>query len=163
MLNKLINILKKNQVEDIYVTGCFDSEDNEFIVNSNYLYFEIDSKFICFEAVESEFKIKIYITPSILYHNEVENWIDGKARVSKFAFINPLLENRKTITLSLIDLEKEEDYLICSDLHFKFDSGDFVFLNPGFLGIEIGGYQQKEFWEYNRDTEEKYIEKKIDF
>lgn len=64
MFNEIISVLKGNAIEEIYFTGCFDGEDNDFVINSNYIYFELGSQYICFEAIESYSKLKIYITLS---------------------------------------------------------------------------------------------------
>ncbi len=108
MFERVIDIIKANQIDEVYYTGCFDGEENDFIVNANYVYFEMGSKYICCEAVESYSKLKIYTTSSIIYNNHVEDWVDGKIKVSEMVFINPLSNQRKIKKASFINLQKEK-------------------------------------------------------
>jgi hypothetical protein len=154
MIDKIIKILEKNKIEEILFTGCFDEEDKDFIINKNYLFFETESKYICFEAIEGYSKLKIYLTTSIEYNNQVEDLIDGAVKVGDLVFVNPLSSNRKTSTVTFINLQNEVEYLTCNALYFELINGEFIFLDPSFLGIKIGGKQQKIFWESNLDPEQ---------
>ncbi|WP_310602849.1 hypothetical protein [Anaerosporobacter sp.] len=155
MINSLRNILKINQLDEMYLVGIFDKEDKEFIVNSNYLYIQLGDKFIELEAIESYSKLKLSITDCICYKNYIEDEIDGKIKISEVVLLNPLEENRKVEEVFFCNLEIGEDILITDILFLKLSNRENVFIDPGFLGINIGGLEQKKLWEENLTSKDK--------
>ena len=150
---EIINILSENSISKIYYTGCFDEDDKDFIINGNCLYFQLGEKFICFEAIESYSKLDITTTSSIIYRNDIEDLIDGKVEISNFIFENSLLDSKKVKEISFYNLTEKENSIETDVLAIKFYNDDFMFLDPGFLSIKIGGLKQKKFWEENSKYE----------
>ncbi|MCT4597242.1 MAG: hypothetical protein N4A50_05115 [Vallitalea sp.] len=48
--------------------------------------------------------------------------------------------------------------LECDIVEFELESGQVLFLDLMFFGLNIGGLEQKELWEENRNVDEKYDE-----
>lgn len=155
MINNLINILKSNQLEEIYLGGILDNDDKEFIVNKNFVYFQFGNSYIEVEAIESYSKLKISITNCISYKNFVEDEVDGKIKISEFVLLNPLAENRGVKEISFCNLEDREDVLITDTLLLGLSNEEYIFIDPGFLGINLGGLEQKKFWEDNQIDKNK--------
>lgn len=163
MFTKIIEVLENNNLEEIYYTGSFDVEDQDFIVNTNYLFLEFGTQFIYFEAIECYSKLKIFLSDTITYQNDIEDCIDGKIKVSELIFTNSLIESRKLRSISFVNLQKEESYIISDVVLFEFCNNDVLFIDPSFLGIKIGGKEQKAFWEDNLDSNLKVNVEKIVF
>lgn len=155
MINNLIDILKSNQLEEIYLVGILDNDDKEFIVNKNYVYFQFGNNYIEVEAIESYSKLKITITNYISYKNFVEDEVDGKIKISEFVLLNPLAENRGIKEISFCNLENREDVLITDTLLLGLSNEEYIFIDPGFLGVNLGGLEQKKFWEDNQIDKNK--------
>ena len=151
----IIKILKENKIENIYYTGCFDMEDQDFIINSNYVYFKLGENFICFEAIESYSKLEISITDSIIYRNDIEDFIDGKVEISDLILKSILTDNKVVQEITFYNLFEKENSIITDVLACVINDKDYIFLDPGFLGIKVGGLEQKEFWEKNSNNNEK--------
>ena len=155
MINNLIDILKSNQLEEIYLVGILDNDDKEFIVNKNYVYFQFGNNYIEVEAIESYSKLKITITNYISYKNFLEDEVDGKIKISEFVLLNPLAENRGIKEISFCNLENREDVLITDTLLLGLSNEEYIFIDPGFLGVNLGGLEQKKFWEDNQIDKNK--------
>ena len=146
MFAEFLKNLSNNNLEEIYYTGCFDLEDRDFIMNTNYLFLKIGIHYINFEACETYSKLKITLSETINYKNEVEDWIDGKIKVSELVFVDSLIDSRAFKKVSFVNLQKSESYLISDVVCFEFKNGEILFIDPSFFGIKIGGREQKDYW-----------------
>lgn len=155
MINNLIHILKRNILEEIYLVGILDYYDKEFIINKNFVYFQFGKSYIELEAIESYSKLKISITNCISYKNFVEDEIDGRIKISELVLLDPLAENRGVKEISFCNLEVREDVLITDTLFLELSNEEYIFIDPGFLGINLGGLEQKKFWEDNKMDKNK--------
>jgi hypothetical protein len=60
--------------------------------------------------------------------------------------------------MALINLKVHGENLECDIVEFELESGQVLFLDLMFFGLNIGGLEQKELWEENRNVDEKYDE-----
>jgi len=159
LINKIKDIVYNN-IEDIYLIGLLDLDDKEFITNNNYVFFEFTKGFIEIEAIEGYGKLKMSITDSIETKNWVDDVIEGKARISDFVFTNPLSANKRIKAITFYNLHIEDDALISDILLLELIDGQTIFIDPGFLGINLGGVEQKEYWkEHKQNFDSKKIKK----
>lgn len=138
----------KHRIEEIYLIGIMDIEAKEFVVNKNYLFLEFKENFIEIEAVESYGKLKLSITKSI---DDKCNFIDvteGKMKIGGFVFINPLSANKRVRVISFYNLVESYDSILTDVIQLELADNQ-IFIDPGFLGINIGGIEQKNYWEEN--------------
>ena len=70
-----------------------------------------------------------------------------------FIFENSLLDSKKVKEILFYNLSEKENSIETDVLAIKFYNDDFMFLDPGFLSIKIGGLKQKKFWEENSKYE----------
>ena len=119
------------------------------------MYFQFGNNYIEVEAIESYSKLKITITNYISYKNFVEDEVDGKIKISEFVLLNPLAENRGIKEISFCNLENREDVLITDTLLLGLSNEEYIFIDPGFLGVNLGGLEQKKFWEDNQIDKNK--------
>lgn len=148
---KEIKKLISNNIDEIHLTGVVHIEENgiaEFISNTNFLLLEFGGQFIQFETIDGYGKLRITILDSLRFENDTEDVIPCRAKIGEFIFTNPLAENRVD-SIVFFNLEDLENALICDVLHIKLINGQDLFIDPQFTGINIGGLEQKQFWEEN--------------
>lgn len=163
MINKIIKIFKESKLDDIYLIGIFDDDSREFIVNNNFIYLEIGEYFLEIEAIESYSKLKIEIKKSISEKNFFEDVVDSTIRISEFIFINPLSKRKKIESVYFYNLDNRKNYIITDVLLIKLSSEQYIFIDPQFLGINIGGLEQKRWWEDNLNPQKEVKIIKYDF
>ncbi|WP_342435568.1 hypothetical protein NSS79_18115 [Paenibacillus sp. FSL L8-0436] len=150
MLEKIKELIRNN-IDEIHLTGVVHIEENgiaEFISNTNFLFLEFADQFIQFEAIDGYGKLHITIVDSLRYETDIEDVIPSRTKVGDVIFTNPLAENHVD-SIVFFNLENMENALICDVLHIKLINGQDLFIDPQFTGINIGGLEQKQFWEEN--------------
>ena len=110
-----------------------------------YLFFEFGDKIIEFQSIEQYSKLRISIVDTILHEPYFEDVIPGSMNISRIVFTNYLAIN-KVINICFFNLQEEKTELICDAVHIKLLNGQHIFLDPQFIGIKVGGIEQKEFW-----------------
>lgn len=152
MIESLKETLKGNNIEDIYVTGFVDVEDGmaHFYHDLRCIYFEINSQYIKFEAIEQFSKLRIRIVDSVTYDFEVdEDMMKAQSSVSEIV-LNATLAIGNDIDNIIFYNLKEQEELICDAIEIKLVNGQVIFLDPSYyFGINIGGKEQKQIWELN--------------
>ncbi|MFK4474414.1 hypothetical protein ABH897_004172 [Paenibacillus sp. RC73] len=151
MLEKMKELIGCNSIDDIHLTGVVHMEEDgvsEFVANTNFVYFEFGDQFIELEAIDGYGRLRITIVDSFKHENDIEDMTPSKAKIGDFIFTNPLATNEVS-SMIFFNLEMEYDALICDVLHIKLINGQDLFIDPSFLGINIGGIEQKHFWEEN--------------
>ena len=161
MINKVKELISNN-IEDIYLIGLLGLEDKEFIVNNNYVFVEFTNGFIELEAIEGYGKLRIRITDSIETKKWVNDVTEGKVRISNIIFTNPISANKRIKTITFYDLHIIANALISDILLIELTDGQNLFIDPGFLGINLGGMEQKEYWKENLQNFDRKKIKKID-
>jgi len=75
-------------------------------------------------------------------------WYLAGPKINEFIFKNPFADNRVAKMYCFNFKEKDGEFL-CDALHIKLCNGQDLSLDPGFLGIKIGGLDVKQVWENN--------------
>lgn len=163
MIHKIIKIFTENEVEDIHLIGVFDNDDKEFIVNKNFIYLEVGVYFLEIEAVESYSKLKIEIKKSIPEKHFLEDMIDSTMKIGEFVFINPLSRRKKFESVYFYNLDNRKNCIITDVLLIRLSNDQYIFIDPQFLGINIGGLEQKKWWENNLNPQKRLEVIKYDF
>lgn len=161
MFDKLKEIIRDNSIDDIYLTGIVDVNDDgiaEFVANTNFLYFEFGNQIIEFESIDGYSRLCVSIVDSIKYQVEFEDVKPCSAKISEIIFTNPL-ETNKVSSICFFNLDVRENELICDVLHIKLSNGQDIFIDPAFLGINVGGLEQKNFWQDS--VKDKVVPKEI--
>lgn len=154
MGSKIKKVINQNTLDSIYLKGFIDTEDDgvaQFYPHTHYLYFEFDNNLIEFKKFESYNKpsmLSIKIVNSIVYDIDLEDVLPGRSEISEIILKNPL-EVNKVAKIYYFNYEEREDEILCEALHIKLINGQDIFLDPGFLGINIGGLDVKQLWEDN--------------
>ncbi len=147
---KLRELLKSNQIEDIFVLGFVDndSEVTEFYQDMRYLYFMIENRYIEIECIEQSSKIKIMITDNIVHKFEIdEDMKKAKTSMSEIIFVDILANNSVREFLLYNITMVTVDYIVCDAIQINLNSRQKIFLDPTFYyGIGVGGIEQKEWW-----------------
>jgi len=154
MESKIKEVINQNTLDSIYLKGFIDTEDDgvaQFYPDLHYIYFEFDNHLIEFKKFESYNKpsrLSIKIVDSIEYDIDLEDVMPGRSEISELIFKNPL-EVNKVAKIYYFNLEEKKDVVLCDALQIKLRNGQDIFLDPGFLGINIGGLDVKQIWEDN--------------
>lgn len=72
----------------------------------------------------------------------------AKSKISNIILSNPLIDNQIEGAY-FYNLNVDEKELVCDALHLELSNGQNIFLDPSFLGINIGGLEVKQIWEEN--------------
>lgn len=147
ILENIKKIINKNSFDDVKLTGITCVEDGiaEFIPDMRYMYFDFNDRIIEFESIEQYSKLRISIVDNIIHEPGFEDVIPSSMNISRIVFTNHLSDN-KVKGICFFNLEEEQTELICDAVHIKLLNGQDMFLDPQFIGINIGGIEQKEFW-----------------
>ncbi|MBN3522634.1 hypothetical protein [Paenibacillus apiarius] len=151
MFEKIKELIKNNSMDDIYLTGVVHIEENgvaEFVANTNFLYFEFGDQFIELEAIDGYGRLHITIVDFFKHENNIEDVTPSRAKIGDVIFTNPIATNEVN-SMVFFNLEIRENALICDVLHIRLINGQDLFIDPQFMGINIGGIEQKHFWEEN--------------
>lgn len=164
MIEYLKEIVKNNNIEDIYLTGFVDIEDGiaQFYHDLRFVYFEINSKYIEFESINQLSKLRLKIVDSVKYNFEVdEDMMSAKSSVSEIILRDTMANGNDIDNIIFYNLDKQED-LICDAVEIKLVNGQVIFLDPSYyFGINMGGNEQKQMWKINlkesENVKETYI------
>lgn len=154
MLGEIKNVISNNSLYNIYLTGFVDNEDDgvaQFYPDMRFLYLEFGDKmveFYKFEPINQSSRLRIMIVNSIRHEFDLEDVVPGRTKINEVIFKNPLADNRVT-KMYCFNFEENDGELLCDALHIKLSNGQDIFLDPGFLGINIGGLDVKQVWEEN--------------
>jgi hypothetical protein len=148
LIDSIKKILKEN-LEEIYLIGLWDKDDEEFIINNNYVYLKFLNKFVEIEAIDSYGRLKLKICDEIEKKCDVDDMKEGKIKISNIVLLNPLFDYNKIKNISFCNIEVTNSYILTDILQIELLNEQLLFLDPEFLGINIGGIEQKEFWKEN--------------
>lgn len=152
MIEYLKEIVKDNNIEDIYLTGFVDIEDGiaQFHHDLRFIYFEINSKYIEFESINQFSKLKIKIVDSVEHNFEIdEDMIKAKSSVSEIILNDTMANGNDIDNIVFYNLEEQEE-LICDAIEINLINGQVIFLDPSYyFGINVGGKGQKRMWKLN--------------
>ena len=148
MIDEIKKILKEN-LEEIYLIGLWDEDDDEFIINNNYVYLKFLNKYIEIEAVDSYGRLKLKKCDEIEKKCDVDDMKEGKIKIRNIVLLNPMFSYNKIRNISFCNMEETNSYISTDILQIELLGNQLIFFDPGFLGINIGGIEQKEFWEKN--------------
>lgn len=152
MLRDLKEILKNNNIEDIYLTGFVDIEEGiaQFYHDLRFIYFEVNSKYIEFESINQFSRLKIKIVNSVEHNFEIdEDMIKAKSSVREIILNDTMANGNDIKNIVFYNLEEQEE-LICDALEINLVNGQVIFLDPSYyFGINVGGTEQKQMWKYN--------------
>ena len=152
MIEYLKEIVKDNNIEDIYLTGFVDIEDGiaQFHHDLRFIYFEINSKYIEFEAINQFSKLKIKIVDSVEHNFEIdEDMVKVKSSVSEIILNDTMANGNDIDNIVFYNLEEQEE-LICDAIEINLVNGQVIFLDPSYyFGINVGGKEQKQMWKLN--------------
>lgn len=157
LLEEMKKVIQNSSLDEIYLTGFVDFEENElseFVPNSDYLIFEFGKQLIKIQSVEQYSKISISKVNSIQIDIELEDVKPAKSRISGIIFHNPLIDN-KIVDIEFYNLKVNSTELLCDAMGFTLSNDQIIFIDPSFLGINIGDLKVKKIWENN--LSEDYI------
>ncbi len=154
MLEKIKKILINHTLDDIYLTGFVDIDEDgtaEFHSMMRFLYFEFGDQLIEFETIDQYSRLRITMVDSVRHEFETdESVILAKSSIDEVVLIDTMSAGNKIANLCFYNFEVSEGELLCDALHMKLVNGQDLFLDPSFyFGINIGGLEQKHFWEEN--------------
>lgn len=152
MLRKLKSIIATNKLDDIILTGITSVEDRiaEFIPDSRHVYFDFNDILIEFQSVGQYSKIRIGQAESVIHKPDFEDVLPGYASIGSFIFTNPMGTN-KVKSISFINAKEYDFSIECDVLEIILENGQLLFIDPTFFGINIGGEEQRMFWEETRN------------
>lgn len=157
LLEEIKKVIQNSFLDEIYLTGFVDFEEkelSEFVSNSDYLIFEFGKQLIKIQSVEQYSKISVSKVNSIQIDIELEDVKPAKSRISGIIFNNPLIDN-KIVDIEFYNLKVNSTELLCDAMGFTLSNDQMIFIDPSFLGINIGDLKVKKLWENNR--REDYI------
>ena len=158
MIDSIKKIFKEN-LEEIYLIGLWDNDDDEFIINNNYVYLKFLNKFIEIEAVDSYGRLKLKICDEIGKKCDIDDMKEGKIKITNIVLLNPIFSYNKIKNISFCNIEETNSYILTDIIQIELLDKQLIFLDPGFLGINIGGIEQKEFWKKNNHKDSRDITK----
>ena len=150
MEKKFQKLLKKNEIQNIFIVGAVDIDDEiSFIPDLRYLYFMFDTFYILFKSVEQYSKLSFAIVDSIQYDYYVdEDMLKAKTSISDIVLDNSGAIGNDIRKIALYDFDNTNN--ICSAAELFLSNGQIIFIDPSFLfGINIGGTRQKKIWKDN--------------
>ncbi|WP_046227060.1 hypothetical protein [Paenibacillus dauci] len=151
MLKEITEIISKFRLDEIYLTGFVNIEENglsEFVANTDYLIFEFGDQLIKIQSIEQYSKISIAKVDTIEIDIDFEDVIPAKSRISGVIFDNPMIDH-KIVIIELFNLEVNNSELICSALKLILSDNQELFIDPSFLGINIGASKVENQWRRN--------------
>jgi hypothetical protein len=154
MLEELVDIFKSGSIQDIYLLGFVDIEDGvaDFCPDMRYYYLEVGEKYIELESINQYSKLSVRIVDSIRYQFEIdEDMLPCKTSVSQIVLTDSMSAKNTVESFVINGMESSEnDQIICNTLQLNLDNGQELFIDPSFYyGINIGGAEQRKFWNEN--------------
>ncbi|MBP1991173.1 hypothetical protein [Paenibacillus eucommiae] len=155
-MKEILDIIEKNFIDEIYLTGFVDTDDigvTEFTALMSYLFFEFDGQLIKIESVDQYSKLSISKTVSVQLEIDLEDVIPAKSRISNIIFNNPLIDN-KVAEIEFFNLQVDNNSEItCDALKIILLNKQEIFLDPSFLGINIGPSEVEKLWRDNQGVD----------
>lgn len=149
MLDGFELLLKNNEIEDVYLIGALDVENNrgEFIPLSSQIYLSCGSRYIKLTQVHSGEHIQISLCDDFDYEGIFEDTIPSSIRVSHLVFTDSFQLHRVK-KIIFFNLTTEASFLQCNALQIEFTDGQVLFFDPlHYDGLTVGGMTQREYWE----------------
>lgn len=151
-MKEIIETIGNNIFNEIYLTGFVDTDENgvtEFTSHMRFLFFEFGRQLIKIESVEQYSKILITKAESALIDIDLEDVIPAKSRISNIIFNNPSIDN-KVIEIEFFNLQVNNvSEISCDALKIILSNKQELFLDPSFLGINIGPFEVEKLWKEN--------------
>ncbi|AIQ48261.1 hypothetical protein R70723_21845 [Paenibacillus sp. FSL R7-0273] len=150
-IDQIQTIMKNHHLHEIFSVGVVDLEETglaEFVTLMDRLFFEFGEVLIKMETIEQYSKLALTAVNSIQFEVDLEDVILAKARIGNFVFNNPLTDN-KVAEIVLYNMENKAEELICDALKIVLLNQQEIFIDPSFLGINIGGPEVEAIWRYN--------------
>lgn len=154
MLEELVDIFKSGLIQDIYLLGFVDIEDGvaDFCPDMRYYYFEVGEKYIELESINQYSKLSVRIVDSIRYQFEIdEDMLPCKTSVSQIILTDSMSAKNTVKSFVINGMESNDiNQIVCNSLQLNLDNGQELFIDPSFYyGINIGGAEQRKFWNEN--------------
>lgn len=154
MLEELVDIFKSGSIQDIYLLGFVDIEDGvaDFCPDMRYYYFEVGEKYIELESINQYSKLSVRIVDSIRYQFEIdEDMLPCKMSVSQIILTDSMSAKNTVKSFVINGMESNDNnQIVCNSLQLNLDNGQELFIDPSFYyGINIGGAEQRKFWNEN--------------
>jgi hypothetical protein len=151
MLEELVDIFKRDSIQDIYLLGFVDIDDGvaEFCPDARYYYFEVGEKYIELESINQYSKLSVKIVDSIRYQFEIdEDMLPCKTSVSQIILTDSMSAKNTVRSFVINGMELNENkQIVCNSLQLNLSNGQELFIDPSFYyGINIGGAEQRKFW-----------------
>lgn len=165
MLKEITEVMRNFYFDEIYLTGFSDFEENgmsEFVANTDYLIFEFGEQLIKIQSIEQYSKISVSKVDTIQISIDLEDVVPAKSRISGVIFNNPLIDN-KVAVIELFNLQVNNTEFICDAFKLVLSNNQEIFLDPSWLGINIGGSGVEKLWKNNRSEEYKLKSTIIEF
>ena len=163
MENKFFNKIKQEKILDVYVCGLVDIENGiaEFIPMTDDIYFKFDTTIIRFESVEQYSKLKIQYVNQFTYKFEDEDMYPANSSIGKIVLTN-IMADMMVKSIEIYGAEQTDNELICHAASFLLNTGQEIFIDPGFCdGIGVGGQHQKDTWLRNYPNTDSYTVPKL--
>lgn len=154
MLEELVDIFKSCSIQDIYLLGFVDIEDGvaDFCPDMRYYYFEVGEKYIELESINQYSNLSVRIVDAIRYQFEIdEDMLPCKTSVSQIILTDSMSAKNTVKSFVINGMESSDNHqMICNSLQLNLDNGQDLFIDPSFYyGINIGGAEQRKFWNEN--------------
>ncbi|KEQ25983.1 hypothetical protein [Paenibacillus tyrfis] len=151
-MKEILDIIKYSFIDEIYLTGFVDTDDTgvtEFTALMRYLFFEFNGQLLKIESVEQYSKLSISQAISVQLEIDLEDVIPAKSRISNIIFNNPLIDN-KVAEIEFYNLQVDNlNEILCDALKIILQNKQEIFLDPSFLGINIGPSDVEKLWRDN--------------
>lgn len=152
-MKEILDIIEKNFIDEIYLTGFVDTDDagvTEFTALMRYLFFDFGGQLLKIESVWQYSKLSISKAVSVLLEIDLEDVIPAKSRISNIIFDNPLIDN-KVAKIELFNLQVDNlSEISCDALKIILLNKQEIFLDPSFLGINVGSSEVEKLWRDNQ-------------
>ena len=111
---------------------------------------------IKFESIEQYSKLKIKYVNTLSYKFEDEDMYLANSSISKLVLTN-VLADILVKSIGIYGSEQIDNELICDAVSFHLNTGQELFIDPGFTdGIGIGGEHQRDVWFKNYPNTDSY-------
>lgn len=152
MLKKIKELIKSKDIEDIYLVGFVDIQEEmvQFYHNLRFIYFEINSKYIKLESINQFSKMKIRVVESIESDFEIdEDMTMAKSSISEIILNDTMAYGNNINKIVFYNLQDSSE-LICDAIEIELANKQNIFFDPSYyFGINVGGREQKQLWKNN--------------
>ena len=163
MLDQFIKNLKDKEITDVLLVGFVDNEDGiyEFCPHLNYMYFELESKYIKLEQVYQWPLLRFDIVDSIDFEYEVdEDMARAKSSIAEIVLDDTMALGNNIKEVVFYELDRKQ--LICAAMELILANGQIIFIDPSyFWGMHVGGEKQKRIWADNYSNIDGVVISKI--